>query len=84
MGLVLLVVIWLHHLRQHLFFHGGRRGGCQQGASAAAASIDHHFTVTYILMGTVFVGRAGFPSVTSSGSIATAVLPRRLHIPTAT
>jgi len=58
-ALVLLVVILLYHLRQHLFFMA-KTWWLPAGASAAAASIDHHFTVTYILMGTVFVGPRRF------------------------
>jgi len=34
-------------------------GWLPTGASAAAAGIDHHFTITFILMGIVFVSGAG-------------------------
>jgi len=54
MGLVLLIVIWLITFVSTYFFMA-KTWWLPAGASAAAASIDHHFTVTYILMGTVFV-----------------------------
>src|ERR1700740_1790978 len=54
MGLVLLVVIWLITLVSTYFFLA-KTWWLPVGASAAAAAIDHHFTVSYILMGTVFV-----------------------------
>jgi cytochrome c oxidase subunit 2 len=54
MGLVLLLVIWLITLVSTYFFIA-KTWWLPVGASAAAAGIDHHFTVTYILMGAVFV-----------------------------
>jgi cytochrome c oxidase subunit 2 len=54
MGLVLLVVIWLITLASTYFFIA-KTWWLPVGASAAAAGIDHHFTVSFILMGTVFV-----------------------------
>jgi cytochrome c oxidase subunit 2 len=54
MGLVLLVVIWLITLISTYFFVA-KTWWLPVGASAAAPAIDHHFTVTFILMGVVFV-----------------------------
>jgi len=54
MGLVLLVVIWLITLVSTYIFIA-KTWWLPVGASAAAAGIDHHFTVSFILMGTVFV-----------------------------
>src|SRR6516162_5567544 len=54
MGLVLLVVVWLITLLSAYFFNA-KTWWLPPGASASAALIDHHFTVTYILMGIVFV-----------------------------
>jgi len=54
MGLVLLIVIWLITFVSTYFFMA-KTWWLPAGASAAAAGIDHHFTVTYILMGIVFV-----------------------------
>jgi cytochrome c oxidase subunit II len=54
MGLVLLIVIWLITLVSTYFFIA-KTWWLPVGASAAAAGIDHHFTVTFILMGAVFV-----------------------------
>src|SRR5258707_5293012 len=54
MGLVLLVVIWLITLVSTYFFIA-KTWWLPVGASAAAAGIDHHFTVTFILVGAVFV-----------------------------
>jgi cytochrome c oxidase subunit 2 len=54
MGLVLLVVIWLITFVSTYFFIA-KTWWLPAGASAAAAAIDHHFTVSYILMGIVFV-----------------------------
>ena len=54
MGLVLLCVIWLITIASTYFFIA-KTWWMLPGASAAAASIDHQFTVTYILMGIVFV-----------------------------
>lgn len=54
MGLVLLVVIWLITFVSSYFFIA-KTWWLPVGASAAAADIDHHFTITYILMGAVFI-----------------------------
>ena len=54
MGLVLLGVIWLITIASTYFFIA-KTWWMLPGASAAAATIDHQFTVTYILMGIVFV-----------------------------
>jgi cytochrome c oxidase subunit II len=54
MGLVLLVVIWLITFISTYFFIA-KTWWLPVGASAAAADIDHHFTITYIVMGAVFV-----------------------------
>src|ERR1700745_1140668 len=54
MGLVLRVVIWLITLVGSYFIIA-KTWWLPVGASAAAASIDHYFTVTFILMGIVFV-----------------------------
>jgi cytochrome c oxidase subunit II len=54
MGLVLLVVIWLITLVGSYFIIA-KTWWLPVGASAAAAGIDHHFTITYILMGAVFI-----------------------------
>jgi len=54
MGLVLLIVIWLITLISAYFFLA-KTWWLPVGASAAAAGIDHHFSTTYILMGTVFI-----------------------------
>ncbi len=54
MGLVLLIVIWLITLVSTYFFVA-KTWWLPVGASAAAAGIDHHFTVSFILMGVVFV-----------------------------
>lgn len=54
MGLVLLIVIWLITFVSTYFFLA-KTWWLPVGASAAAAEIDHHFTITYILMGAVFV-----------------------------
>src|SRR5580704_4832543 len=54
MGLVLLVIIWLITFISAYFFIA-KTWWLPTGASAAAAGIDHHFTITYILMGIVFV-----------------------------
>src|SRR6516162_7180936 len=54
MGLVVLIVIWLITFISTYFFIA-KTWWLPTGASAAAASIDHHFTMTYILMGIVFV-----------------------------
>jgi len=54
MGLVLLVVIWLITIVSTYFFIA-KTWWLPTGASAAAAGIDHHFAVTFVLMGIVFV-----------------------------
>ncbi len=54
MGLILLVVIWLITFISTYFFIA-KTWWLPVGASAAAAGIDHHFTVSFILMGIVFV-----------------------------
>ena len=54
MGLVLLLVIWLITIASTYFFIA-KTWWLPAGASAAAAGIDHHFTVSFLLMGTVFV-----------------------------
>src|SRR5215813_6900165 len=54
MGLVLLVVIWLITLIGSYFIIA-KTWWLPVGASAAAAGIDHHFTVSYILIGNVFI-----------------------------
>jgi cytochrome c oxidase subunit II len=54
MGLVILVVIWLITFISTYFFII-KKWWLPAGASAAAAGIDHHFVVTFILMGIVFV-----------------------------
>ena len=54
MGLVLQVVIWLiTFISTYLFI--AKTWWLPVGASAAAAAIDHHFSVSFVLMGTVFV-----------------------------
>lgn len=54
MGLVLLLVIWLITFASTYFFIA-KTWWLPVGASASAAAIDHHFAITYILMGIVFV-----------------------------
>jgi cytochrome c oxidase subunit 2 len=54
MGLVLLCVIWLITLASTYFFIA-KTWWLPAGASAATAAIDHQFTITFILMGIVFV-----------------------------
>ena len=54
MGLVLLIVIWLITLVSTYFFVA-KTWWLPAGASAAAAGIDHHFTISFYLMGFVFV-----------------------------
>jgi len=54
MGLVLFVVIWLITLISSYFFIA-KTWWLPVGASASAAGIDHHFFISYILMGTVFI-----------------------------
>src|SRR5260370_24735023 len=54
MGLILLIIIWLITLVSTYFFVA-KTWWLPVGASAAAPGIDHHFTVTFILMGVVFV-----------------------------
>ncbi|HJZ65812.1 MAG TPA: cytochrome c oxidase subunit II [Candidatus Acidoferrum sp.] len=55
MGLVLLIIIWLITIASALLFFARNNWWLPTGASAAAAGIDHHFTLTFILMGAVFV-----------------------------
>ena len=54
MGLVLLVVLWLITFVSAYFFIA-KTWWLPVGASATAAAIDHHFAITYLLMGIVFV-----------------------------
>jgi cytochrome c oxidase subunit 2 len=54
MGLALLAVIWLITFASTYFFVA-KTWWLPVGMSAAAAGIDHQFTVTFILMGIVFV-----------------------------
>lgn len=54
MGLVLLLIIWLITVVSTYFFIA-KTWWLPVGASAAAAGIDHHFAVSYVLMGIVFV-----------------------------
>jgi cytochrome c oxidase subunit II len=58
MGLVLLIIIWLITLISTYFFIA-KTWWLPVGASVAAAGIDHYFTVTFILMGIVFVAAQG-------------------------
>jgi len=58
MGLVLLIVIWLITLISSYFFVA-KTWWLPAGASTAAAGMDHYFTVTFILMGIVFVAAQG-------------------------
>jgi cytochrome c oxidase subunit 2 len=54
MGLVILCVIWLITLASTYFFVA-KTWWFPHGASAATAAIDHQFTVTFIIMGVIFV-----------------------------
>jgi cytochrome c oxidase subunit 2 len=54
MGLALLVVIWLITFVSTYFFIA-KTWWLPAGMSAAAPAIDHQFTITFILMGIVFV-----------------------------
>lgn len=54
MGLVFLIVIWLITLLSAAIFIA-KTWWLPLGASAAAPGIDHHFAVTFLLMGIVFV-----------------------------
>jgi cytochrome c oxidase subunit 2 len=54
MGLVLLLIIWLITFASTYFFIA-KTWWLPVGASASAAAIDHHFAITYLLMGIVFV-----------------------------
>src|SRR5438445_13374756 len=58
MGLVLLIIIWLITLISTYFFIA-KTWWLPVGASVAAAGIDHYFTVTFVLMGIVFVAAQG-------------------------
>src|SRR5437899_1376587 len=59
MGLVILIVIWLITIISTYFFVA-KTWWLPVGASAAAAGIDHYFTITFVLMGIVFVAAQGF------------------------
>jgi cytochrome c oxidase subunit 2 len=59
MGLVLLLIIWLITFASTYFFVA-KTWWLPAGASSSVAAIDHHFTVTYILMGIVFVAAQMF------------------------
>lgn len=54
MGLVILCVIWLITLASTYFFVA-QTWWFPHGASASTAAIDHQFTVTFIIMGVIFV-----------------------------
>jgi cytochrome c oxidase subunit II len=54
MGLVILIVIWLITFVSAYFFIA-KTWWLPVGASAAAPGIDHHFAITYLLMGIVFI-----------------------------
>jgi cytochrome c oxidase subunit II len=54
LGLILLLIIWLITFASAYFFIA-KTWWLPPGASAAAAGIDHHFAVTFVLMGIVFV-----------------------------
>ena len=54
MGLVLLLVIWLITFASTYFFIA-KTWWLPTGASLSAAAIDHHFAITFVLMGIVFV-----------------------------
>jgi cytochrome c oxidase subunit II len=54
MGLVLLVVIWLITFISAYFFIA-KTWWLPVGASAVAGDIDHHFAITYLVMGAVFI-----------------------------
>src|SRR5579859_3230146 len=54
MGLLLLVVIWLITFVSTYFFLA-KTWWLPVGASAAAAGIDHHFVISFWMMGPVFV-----------------------------
>ena len=59
LGLALLLVIWLiTFISTYIFL--AKIWWLPTGASAAAAGIDHHFTITFILMGIVFVAAQVF------------------------
>ncbi len=58
MGLVLLLVIWLITFLSTYFF-AAKTWWLPHGASAAARFIDGQFTLTYLLMGIVFVAAQG-------------------------
>jgi len=59
LGLALLLVIWLITFISTFIFLA-KIWWLPTGASAAAAGLDHHFTVTFILMGIVFVAAQVF------------------------
>ena len=81
MGLALLAIIWLITFLSTYFFVA-KTWWLPHGASTSAAFIDNQFALTYVLMGIVFVAAQGL-WVSSCGSTATALTPRRLSIPTA-
>src|SRR5258708_8277196 len=54
MGLVLLCVIWLITFASTYFFIA-KTWWFPHGASASTAALDHQFSVTFILMGVIFV-----------------------------
>ena len=58
MGLALLAIIWLITFFSTYFF-AAKTWWLPAGASAAAPWIDHQFTLTFILMGIVFVAAQG-------------------------
>jgi len=58
MGLVLLVIIWLITFFSTYFF-AAQTWWLPHGVSTAAPWIDHQFTLTYVLMGIVFVAAQG-------------------------
>ena len=81
MGLALLAIIWLITFFSTYFFVA-KTWWLPHGASTAAAFIDNQFTLTYVLMGIVFVAAQGAWD-SSSGSTATVPTPRRSNILTA-
>src|ERR1700730_3392698 len=58
MGLALLAIVWLITFVSTYFFVA-QTWWLPQGASTAAAFIDHQFSLTYVLMGVVFVAAQG-------------------------
>jgi len=82
MGLALLVLIWVITLASTYFFVA-KTWWLPVGAAASAGFIDRQFTITFILMGIVFLA-ASSRWGTSSGNIASSLRLRRFLIPTAT